>query len=126
MDEETKEQNRRRLRVIHGIPRSLSGREARKKSREISALGVSPISAARLQQLRMRAGASPTRDEAASLDSWRDFAERDTRRMQTQVDRLRPWVRRAVWANVIVWTVVIGLYIASHIDAIGVQLGLGQ
>lgn len=120
MDEETKDQNRRQLRVIHGIPPSLSSREARKESREISALRVSPISAARLQHLR--AGASPTRDEAASLDSWHDFAERDTRRMQTQVDRLTPWLRRAVWANLIVWTVVIGLYIASHIDAMGVQL----
>lgn len=106
----------RRLRVVDGIPASLSGREARAISGEISALHVSPLSASRLQQLW--AGGSPTRDEAAALDSWRDFVERDTRRMQTQVDRLWPWTRRAVWANLIVWTVVIGLYMATHFDAV--------
>ena len=114
----------RRLRVVDGIPASLSGREARAISREISALHVSPIPASRLQQLW--AGSSPTRNEAAALNSWRDFAERDTRRMQTQVDRLRPWTRRAIWANLIVWPAVVGLYIATHLDAIGVQLWPGH
>lgn len=114
----------RRLRVVDGIPASLSDREARAISREISALNVPPIPASRLQQLW--AGSSPTRNEAAALDSWRDFAERDIRRMQTQIDRLAPWTRRAIWANLIVWPAVVGLYIATHLDAIGAQLWPGH
>lgn len=112
MDEATRNQNRRRLRVIDGTPPSLSDREARKISREMSALRV-PISATRLQQLWSHE-ASPTASESTALQTWNQYCVRDAQRIRDHNDRLQKVLWKAVAANVIVWAGVSALYLFTH------------
>lgn len=112
MDEETRDQNRLRLRVIDGIPPSLSDREARTISREMSALRV-PISATRLQQLWSQE-AIPTASESTALQTWRQYCVRDAQRIRDQNDRLQKVLWKAFAANVILWAGVAALYLFMH------------
>lgn len=110
----------RHLRLIEGIPASLSSREAHTVSKEISALPVRPVSPARLQQLW--AGANPTEGEIASLEAWSDYCARETQRLRGDTDRLRAITWRVIAATLVLWMVVAVIYLVTHAHEVMNQL----
>lgn len=119
-DIERQDSTIRHLRLIEGVPASLSSREARTVSKEISALPVHPVSPARLQQLW--AGANPTEREIASLEAWSDYCSRETLRLRGHTDRLGAITWRVIAATLLLWMVVAVIYLVTHAQEVMSQL----
>lgn len=95
-----------------GIAGSMSAREARSISKEISRIQAPPISANRLQQLWD--GADPTQEESAALQAWTAHCARDVQRIRDQNERLRWYLWRLAAAALAVATAVAVIYFATH------------
>ncbi|MFV8176704.1 hypothetical protein [Mycolicibacterium peregrinum] len=102
----------RQLRLVEDlpdVPDTLSGHDARRMSKAISASGAEPISAARLQQLW--AGAKMTKEERASIQIWTEHRKGDLQRIRDDVRALNDIIWRLL--PIILGALVLGIAIMS-------------
>lgn len=102
----------RQLRLVEDLPAALSGRDARRISKKISAIGAEPISATRLQQLW--AGAEMSNEECASIQAWTEHRNDKADVLYAIFWRLLPVILGAlVLATAIMW-----IYLVKHASEI--------
>lgn len=111
----------RHLRLVEDLPTVLSGREARRISKGISAIGAEPITPVRLQQLW--AGAEMTRGERASIQVWTEHRKRDLQQVRDDVTVLNAILWRLVpivLGALMLMTVIMSVYLVKHASEIQV------
>lgn len=103
---------RPKLRLVAGLPASLSGREARNISKEIVRIHAPQITAARLQELW--AGAAPTNSEVESLQAWTEYCANEAKRIGDQNAQLRWYLWRLAAGSLALAVVVLAIYLVTH------------